>query len=90
MRAAQSLSRNYSHGKSRKAVPDRHGFERPQVARDLKAAGLEVEEKLDAVGIVTGKSHAKSVGRLRKVRGVVDVSPDHKVDIGPPDAPISW
>ena len=60
------------------------------VARDLKAAGLEVEEKLDAVGIVTGKAHAKSVGRLRKVRGVVDVSPDHKVDIGPPDAPTSW
>src|SRR6516225_8767113 len=60
------------------------------VARDLKAAGLEVEEKLDAVGIVTGKAHAKSVGRLRKVRGVVDVSPDHEVNIGPPDAPISW
>ena len=59
-------------------------------ARDLKAAGLEVEEKLDAVGIVTGKAHAKSVGRLRKVRGVIDVSPDHEVDVGPPGAPITW
>jgi hypothetical protein len=60
------------------------------IARDLKAAGLEVVQKLDAIGIVTGKAHAKSVARLRKVSGVVDVSPDHKVDIGPPDAPISW
>jgi hypothetical protein len=59
------------------------------VARDLKAAGLEVEGVLDAIGIVTGRAHAKSVARLRKVRGVADVSPDHKVDIGPPGAPIS-
>jgi hypothetical protein len=59
------------------------------VARDLKAAGLEVEGVLDAVGIVTGRAPAKSVARLRKVRGVSDVSPDHAVNIGPPDAPIS-
>ena len=60
------------------------------VARDLKAAGLEVGELLDAIGIVTGRAQTNSIARLRKVRGVVDVSPDHKVDIGPPDAPISW
>jgi hypothetical protein len=60
------------------------------IARDLKAAGLEVEGVLDAIGIVTGRADAKSIARLRKVRGVVDVSPDYKVDIGPPGAPISW
>jgi hypothetical protein len=60
------------------------------IARDLKAAGLEVEGVLDAIGIVTGRADAKSITRLRKVRGVVDVSPDYKVEIGPPGAPISW
>jgi hypothetical protein len=60
------------------------------IARDLKAAGLEVEGVLDAIGIVTGRAGVKSITRLRKVRGVVDVSPDYKVDIGPPGAPISW
>jgi hypothetical protein len=59
------------------------------VARDLKAAGLEVEGVLDVIGIVTGRAHAKSIPQLRKVRGVADVSPDHKIDIGPPDSPIS-
>ena len=58
------------------------------VARDLKAAGLEFEQTLGAIGIVTGRADAKSIARLRKVRGVVDVSPDYKVDIRPPDAPI--
>jgi hypothetical protein len=59
------------------------------VARDLKAAGLEVEGVLNTIGVVTGRAPAKSVARLRKVRGVADVSLDHTVDIGPPDAPIS-
>ena len=31
-----------------------------------------------------------SIARLQKVRGMVDVSPDYKVDIRPPDAPILW
>jgi hypothetical protein len=55
----------------------------------LKAAGLEVEGVLDAIGVITGRASAKSIAALRKVRGVADVSFDHKVDIGPPDAPIS-
>jgi hypothetical protein len=59
------------------------------VARDLKAAGLQVEGVLNAIGVVTGRATAKSVARLRKVRGVADVSLDNTVDIGPPDAPIS-
>ena len=65
---------------------DRHLHD---VVADLKAAGLEVEGVLDAIGIVTGSAPATSMAALRKVRGVADVSSDHKVDIGPPDAPIS-
>lgn len=60
-----------------------------EVAADLRAAGLDVDHVLEAIGSVTGSSHPKNVGRLRRVRGVADVSPDHPVDIGPPGAPIS-
>ena len=59
------------------------------VVPDPKAAGLEVEGELDAIGIVSGRASVKSMAALRKVRGAADVSSDHKVDIGPPDAPIS-
>ena len=44
---------------------------------------------LEAIGCVTGSSHAKNMSRLRRVRGVTDVSADHPVDIGPPGAPIA-
>jgi hypothetical protein len=59
------------------------------VRRDLVAAGLHVEQVLDATGIVTGSADAKHVARLKRVKGVADVSVDFPVDIGPPDADIS-
>jgi hypothetical protein len=60
-----------------------------EVTADLRSAGLHVDHVLDVIGSVTGSSHPKGIARLRRVRGVADVSPDHPVDIGPPGAPIS-
>lgn len=60
-----------------------------EVAGDLKAAGLSVDQVLTSTGIVTGSAHPDAVERLRKIRGVGDVSPDHPVDIGPPGTSIS-
>jgi hypothetical protein len=58
------------------------------VARDLSAAGLEVDQVLEETGIVTGTADLGTHGRLRKIRGVADVSPDHPIDIGPPDSEV--
>ena len=60
------------------------------VVRDLKASGLQHLETLDAIEVVTGSAASNSIAKLRKVPGVKDVSQDHKVDIGPPDAPVTW
>ena len=64
---------------------DRPGHE---VASDLRKAGLDVEQVLDAIGSVTGASASRNMLRLRAVRGVADVSREHPpFNIGPPDAP---
>jgi len=60
-----------------------------EVVRDLKAAGLEIDNILAEIGVVTGSAAAGQLRKLREVRGVGDVSPDHPVDIGPPGSPIS-
>jgi hypothetical protein len=60
-----------------------------EVARDLKAAGFEVGDVLKFTGTVTGSADPKTAKKLRGIRGVADVSEDHPVDIGPPDAPVS-
>jgi hypothetical protein len=65
--------------------------ERPagEVTAELEAAGFTVGQVLSEVGVVTGSAGRGALARLRAVRGVADVSPDHAIDIGPPGAPVS-
>jgi len=59
------------------------------VVRDLKAAGFDVDQTLEAINIITGSAPANATKALRAVSDVVDVSEDHPVDIGPPDSEVS-
>jgi hypothetical protein len=61
-----------------------------EIAKDLKAAGFKVDQTLDQIGIITGKSDDKAVGKARAVRGVTDVSAEQQVDIGPPGGRDTW
>lgn len=58
------------------------------VTSDLRAAGLVVDQVLEETGIVTGTADAGTHARLRTIEGVADVSVDHPIDIGPPDADV--
>jgi hypothetical protein len=77
--------------KQKKAVVITVSGDRPlrSVVRDLKTSGLEAVQVLDAIGVVTGSAAPGKIAELKKVSGVQDVSLDHKVDIGPPGAPVS-
>jgi hypothetical protein len=61
-----------------------------EIAKDLSAAGFKIDQTLDAIGVITGKSDAKAVGKARAVHGVTDVSPELQVDIGPPNSRDTW
>jgi hypothetical protein len=61
-----------------------------EVAKDLSAAGFVVDQTLDQIGVITGRSTEKAVGKARSVRGVTDVSPEPKIDIGPPNSHDTW
>lgn len=66
--------------------------ERPakDVAKDLKEKGFTVDQVLDEIGAITGAADESVVSKLRAIRGVADVSPEGDIDIGPPDAPVTW
>jgi hypothetical protein len=59
------------------------------IVKDLRQAGFEVRDVLDEIGSVTGRADPRIIDKLRAIPGVIDVSPDVDIDIGPPDAPIS-
>ena len=60
------------------------------IAKDLADAGLIGGQILAEIGSITGSAGDKVVAKLRKVPGVIDVSPDTPVDVGPPDSPDTW
>lgn len=62
----------------------------PDVVRDLRSAGFEVDQALDAIGVITGSGSGDVADAARRIPGVEDVSPDQAVDIGPPDNPLAW
>jgi hypothetical protein len=66
--------------------------ERPlgEIANDLKRTGFSIGQVLGEIGAITGSASDDVAAKLRAIPGVADVSPDMPIDIGPPDAPITW
>lgn len=74
------------------AAPDRvhvtvQGRGLDEALTDLEDAGLEVEESLTDLGIVTGRASPEAIERLRGLDGV-SVEPEADVQLPPPDAPV--
>jgi hypothetical protein len=61
-----------------------------EVRDELEAAGFGIDQALEEVGVITGSCDDASVPRIRRIDGVEDVSPEQRIDIGPPDSPGTW
>jgi hypothetical protein len=59
------------------------------IVKDLTHAGFAVTTVMDEIGCISGNAEPGVVGKLRAIRGVIDISTDTSIDVGPPDAPIS-
>ena len=60
------------------------------IAGDLEKAGFSVGRVLEDVGSIIGAAADETITTLRSIPGVVDVSPDRRIDIGPPDSGDIW
>ena len=60
------------------------------VKKSLTTAGFAVEQVLDEIGCITGSASDDVANAVRAIPGVVDVSRETPIDIGPPDAPVTW
>jgi hypothetical protein len=61
-----------------------------EITKDLKEAGFSVGQVLEEINSITGAAAEGAVAKLRSIKGVVDVSPDTPIDIGPPGSPKTW
>ena len=70
------------------SVADDHLDDLGTVVTDLRRAGLQVDDVLDAVGMVTGTVAGSSVEALESVPGVAEVELQRVNRVAPPDADI--
>lgn len=61
-----------------------------EIRKDLTTTGFAVDQVLAEIGCVTGTASDDVARKLRSIPGVADVSPDSEINIGPPDAPVTW
>jgi hypothetical protein len=69
-------------------VADGHRESMDGVVENLRASGLEVEQVLGTLGIVTGSAPADALDALRGVEGVASVDEQLTHHLPPPDSPI--
>lgn len=70
------------------SVREDHLLNIMEVAQGLRALGMEVQQVMDQVGVITGTGDASQVPNLSKVPGVESVEASHSFQLPPPDARI--
>ena len=69
-------------------VADSHLGQIEEVAGRLRAAGMEVEQVLAAIGVITGTVPAAKLSAVADVVGVAGIEDQTKFQIAPPDAEV--
>ncbi|MEL6131017.1 MAG: hypothetical protein AAFR24_05395 [Cyanobacteria bacterium J06627_3] len=70
------------------SLDDVHLEQIDQVTEQLKEAGLEVEQTLSTLGIVTGAIATDKLSSLSEVAGVESVEIDQTIQLAPPDSAV--
>jgi hypothetical protein len=70
------------------SVDDEHLDRFADVVEACKKAGLSVEQRLDAIGVMTGSIDSAKVEQLHKVKGVADVEGARRFQLAPPESDI--
>jgi hypothetical protein len=69
-------------------VDDDHKSAMGEVAEALRSKGMEVEQVLDSVGIITGDTREDRRTDLESVAGVASVDQEMSFHVPPPDADV--
>jgi hypothetical protein len=57
-----------------------------EVAKNLQSEGLDIEQTLPTVGVITGSIAIEDVNRLKEIVGVQQVEPERGFQLPPPDS----
>ena len=70
------------------SVDDNHMDRIPQVVQKLQSAGLNVEQSMEQIGVVTGSCDQAKVKALSQIEGVSHIESSRKYQVAPPNSDI--
>ena len=70
------------------SINDDHLDRFSEGVNDVENAGMEVEQKMEDLGVLTGSIDSEKVEPLRRVAGVSHVEESRRVEIPPPDSDV--
>lgn len=70
------------------SVDDDHINQIQEVSRGLQSMGMDVEQTLPSVGVISGSISSDQVNRLYQIEGVQHIEPERSYQLAPPDSDI--
>ncbi len=70
------------------SINDDHLDRFSEVVKEAENAGMQVEQKMEELGVLTGSIDSQKVEPLRRLEGVSHVEESRRVGIPPPDSDI--
>ena len=68
------------------SIGNAHMDQLEQISEQLTTAGLEVEQTLSTLGVITGSVETEKMSALSEVSGVESVELNRTIQLAPPDA----
>ena len=69
-------------------LDDEHLYKIEQVAEKLKTAGMNIEQTLSSIGIISGSVENEQLTSISQVEGVKTVEKEETYHLSPPDSNI--
>ena len=66
------------------SVDDAHLNKIGKIAKAAASAGMDVEQRLEGIGVLTGSIEASKVGKLREIEGVSQVEEERAITLPTP------
>ena len=70
------------------SVDDAHVNQILKVAEGLQSVGMDVEQTLPSVGVISGSIASDQVNRLYQIEGVQHIEPERSYQLAPPDSDV--
>lgn len=70
------------------SVDDEHMERILDVVQALQTAGMNVEQIMSTLGVITGSCESEKMAALSQIEGVSEVEPQQEYQIAPPDSDI--